>query len=268
MRLALPGRAAGADTAAVIFVERGGERVGVRLSHANIITNGRQVSSLFTPRGDDVLLTAMPLHEALGLTTTIFLPLLESVPVVCHRDPMDARAVGRLCAEFEATLLCAAPEALAAYAAADALHPLMFASLRFVLSGGETLDSATVRDFRQKFGLMIHDGYGTTETTPVATVNAPDVLNPADLSIQQGRKPGTVGLPLPGSALRIVDPGTLEDLPHGETGRILIGGTQVMQGYLGRDTGAAVIERDGIRWYITTDKGHLDEDGFLVLDES
>lgn len=265
VRLALPGRADGADTAAVVFVERGGERIGVRLSHANIITNGRQASSLFTPRGDDVLLTAMPLHEALGLTTTMFLPLLESVPVVCHRDPMDARAVGRLCAEFEATLLCAAPEALAAYAAAEALHPLMFASLRFVLSGGETLDSATVRDFRQKFGLMIHDGYGTTETTPVATVNAPDVLNPADLSVQQGRKPGTVGLPLPGSALRIVDPGTLEDLPLGETGRILIGGTQVMQGYLGRDTGSAVIERDGIRWFVTQDQGRLDEDGFLIL---
>lgn len=265
VRLVLPGRAAASDTAAVVFVERGGERPGVRLSHANIITNGRQVSSLFTPRGDDALLTAMPLHEALGLTMTMFLPLLESVPVVCHRDPMDARAMGRLCAEFETTLLCAAPEALAAYAAADALHPLMFASLRFVLSGGETLDAATVRDFRQKFGLMVHDGYGTAETTPVATVNAPDVLNPADLSIQQGRKPGTVGLPVPGSALRIVDPGTLEDLPHGETGRILIGGTQVMQGYLGRDTSEAVIERDGIRWFVTQDLGRLDEDGFLIL---
>jgi acyl-[acyl-carrier-protein]-phospholipid O-acyltransferase/long-chain-fatty-acid--[acyl-carrier-protein] ligase len=265
VRLALPGRATGADTAAVVFVERGGERVGVRLSHANIITNGRQVSSLFTPRGNDALLTAMPLHEALGLTMTLFLPLLESVPAVCHRDPMDARAMGRLCAEFETTLLCAAPEALAAYAAADTLHPLMFASLRFVLSGGETLDADTVRDFRQKFGLVVHDGYGSAETTPVATVNAPDVLNPADLSIQQGRKPGTVGLPVPGSALRIVDPATLEDLPRGATGRILIGGTQVMQGYLGRDTGDAVMERDGIRWFVTGDQGRLDEDGFLIL---
>jgi acyl-[acyl-carrier-protein]-phospholipid O-acyltransferase/long-chain-fatty-acid--[acyl-carrier-protein] ligase len=85
------------------------------------------------------------------------------------------------------------------------------------------------------------------------------------MTVQQGRKPGTVGLPLPGSALRIVHPETLEDLPHGETGRILIGGTQVMQGYLGRKDGDGTIERDGIRWFVTPDLGRLDEDGFLVL---
>ena len=143
----------------------------------------------------------------------------------------------------------------------------MFASLRSVLSGGLVLCDHCVQAFRHKFGLIIHDGYGTTETTPVATVNAPDVLNPLDLSVQQGRKPGTVGLPLPGSALRIVHPQTLTDLPHGESGRILIGGTQVMQGYLGREdlTEKAIIEEDGIRWFVTRDTGRLEEDGFLVL---
>jgi acyl-[acyl-carrier-protein]-phospholipid O-acyltransferase/long-chain-fatty-acid--[acyl-carrier-protein] ligase len=74
-----------------------------------------------------------------------------------------------------------------------------------------------------------------------------------------------VGLPVPGSALRIVDPDTLEDVPHGRPGRILIGGTQVMLGYLGRGDEGAVIERDGIRWFATQDIGWLDEDGFLVL---
>jgi acyl-[acyl-carrier-protein]-phospholipid O-acyltransferase/long-chain-fatty-acid--[acyl-carrier-protein] ligase len=265
VRLVLPGRGRAEEAAAVVFTERGGECVGVRLSHANIITNVRQVASLFPPKGNDVLLTAMPLHEALGLTMTLFLPLLESVPAVFHDDPADARTMGRLCTEYEATLLCAAPGDLAAYAASDAMHPLMFASLRFALSGGAPLGSDVVQAFRQKFGLMVHDGYGTTETTPVATVNAPDVLNPADMSVQQGRKPGTVGLPVPGSALRIVDPATLEDVPHGRPGRILIGGTQVMLGYLGRGDEGAVIERDGIRWFATQDTGWLDEDGFLVL---
>jgi acyl-[acyl-carrier-protein]-phospholipid O-acyltransferase/long-chain-fatty-acid--[acyl-carrier-protein] ligase len=99
----------------------------------------------------------------------------------------------------------------------------------------------------------------------VATINAPDILNPADLSVQVGRKPGTVGLPLPGSALRIVDPVTLEDLPHGVTGRILIGGTQVMQGYLHGVDAGVFIERDGVRWFVSQDKGRLDEDGFLEL---
>ncbi len=269
LRFILPVRVDATATAAIVFVPREEPLpLGVCLSHASIITNARQVASLFPPKGDDVLLTAMPLHHALGLTMTTLLPLLESVPVVCHHDPFEVRAMGRMCVEFEATLLCADPGMLAAYAGTPSLHPLMFASLRFVLSGGGVLTDDCVQAFRHKFGLIIHDGYGTTETTPVATINAPDVLNPVDMSVQQGRKPGTVGLPLPGSALRIVHPLTLEDLPHGQSGLILIGGTQIMQGYLGRKerTEEVIIERDGIRWYVTTDKGRLDEDGFLILD--
>ena len=271
LRFVLPLRTDAGATAAIIFVPREEPLpLGVCLGHESIITNARQVASLFPPKGDDVLLTAMPLHDALGLTMTMFLPLLESVPAVCHHDPFEARVMGRMCVEFDATLLCAAPQMLTAYTASAVLHPLMFASLRAVLSGGGLLLDECVQSFRHKFGLIIHDGYGTTETTPVATVNAPDILNPVDLSVQQGRKPGTVGLPLPGSALRIVHPLTLEDLPHGMSGLILIGGTQLMQGYLDREerTREVIIERDGIRWYVTSDKGHLDEDGFLVLDES
>ncbi len=268
LRMILPLRVEPDATAAIVFVPRQEPLpLGVRLGHSSIITNARQVASLFPPRGDDVLLTAMPLHDSLGLTMTMFLPLLESVPVVCAREPKDLRRLGRMCVDFEATMLCADPKMLAACASSPVLHPLMFASLRAALSGGDALRDECVQAFRHKFGLIVHDGYGTTETTPVATINAPDVLNPLDLSVQQGRKPGTVGLPLPGSALRIVHPRTLEDLPHGESGRILIGGTQVMQGYLGRDdlTAKAVIETDGIRWFVTSDRGRLDEDGFLVL---
>jgi len=268
LRFVLPLRVTAQNTAAIVFVPRAEPMpLGVCLGHSSIITNARQIASLFPPRGDDVLLTALPLHDALGLTTTMFLPLLESVPMACAHDPFETRRMGRLCVDFEATMLCADPAMLEAYVVSPALHPLMFASLRAVLSGGLALSDYCVQAFRQKFGLIVHDGYGTTETTPVATVNAPDVLNPLDLNIQQGRKPGTVGLPLPGSALRIVHPQTLTDLPHGESGRILIGGTQVMQGYLGRDdlTAKAIIEADGIRWFITQDTGRLDEDGFLVL---
>jgi acyl-[acyl-carrier-protein]-phospholipid O-acyltransferase/long-chain-fatty-acid--[acyl-carrier-protein] ligase len=269
LRLILPLRAANGATAAIVFVVRDAALpVGVRLGHSSIITNARQMASLFPPKGDDVLLAATPLHGSLGLTMTLFLPLLESVPLVCHDNPADVRTMGKLCVEFEATVLCSDPDMLRIYAASPVLHPLMFTTLRFVLSGGGLLDDACVQAFRHKFGLIIHDGYGTTETTPVATVNAPDVLNPADLSVQQGRKPGTVGLPLPGSALRIVDPLTLADLPHGQSGRILIGGTQLMQGYVCDEerTRASIIQRDGIDWFVTSDLGRLDEDGFLILE--
>lgn len=104
----------------------------------------------------------------------------------------------------------------------------------------------------------------------MATLNAPDVLNPTDLSVQQGRKAGTAGLPLPGSALRIVHPETMEDVEQGQSGLILIGGTQIMQGYLNHPehTAEVVLERDGITWYVTGDRGWLDGDGFLVLENA
>jgi acyl-[acyl-carrier-protein]-phospholipid O-acyltransferase/long-chain-fatty-acid--[acyl-carrier-protein] ligase len=82
-----------------------------------------------------------------------------------------------------------------------------------------------------------------------------------------GNKPGTVGMALPGSTFRIVDPETLDELPIGEDGLILIGGTQIMQGYLNdpEKTAEVVVELEGIRWYKSGDKGHLDDDGFLTI---
>jgi acyl-[acyl-carrier-protein]-phospholipid O-acyltransferase/long-chain-fatty-acid--[acyl-carrier-protein] ligase len=98
-------------------------------------------------------------------------------------------------------------------------------------------------------------------------VNVPDALETTTWKIQSGSRPGTVGLPLPGTSFRVVDPQTLEALPAGEDGLILIGGVQVMKGYLEdpERTAAAVVQLDGTRWYKTGDKGHLDADGFLTI---
>ncbi|MEE9358830.1 AMP-binding protein [Candidatus Vondammii sp. HM_W22] len=85
---------------------------------------------------------------------------------------------------------------------------------------------------RQKFNKTIYEGYGTAETTPVASVNIPDRLDTREWRVQKGHRAGTVGLPLPGSSFCVVDPETLKSLPAGEDGLILAGGTQVMLGYL------------------------------------
>jgi acyl-[acyl-carrier-protein]-phospholipid O-acyltransferase/long-chain-fatty-acid--[acyl-carrier-protein] ligase len=118
-----------------------------------------------------------------------------------------------------------------------------------------------------KFQRPVFEGYGATETTPVASCNLPDRLSTDDWRVQTGHKPGTVGMPLPGTCFRIVDPVTLESLAPGEEGLILIGGVQVMKGYL-RDpqrTAEAIVELDGTRWYRTGDKGRQDADGFLTI---
>ncbi|MGE4544003.1 MAG: acyl-[ACP]--phospholipid O-acyltransferase [Pedobacter sp.] len=261
-------RASREDTATILFSSGSeGTPKGVMLSHTNIVGNIRQVSCLLNACQDDVILATLPLFHAFGLTITTFLPLLQGIPLVCQPDPTDARKVGRLVAEHGVTILCGTPTFLGMYARNKKLHPLMFRSLRQVVAGAERLPNEIRQAFRDRFGLEIHEGYGTTETTPVASVNVNDALNMTDFSVQLGHKPGTVGLPLPGSTFRIVDPQTLQDLPPDEAGLILIGGTQIMQGYLGDEerTREALVEQNGIRWYKSGDKGMLDEDGFLTI---
>jgi acyl-[acyl-carrier-protein]-phospholipid O-acyltransferase/long-chain-fatty-acid--[acyl-carrier-protein] ligase len=193
--------------------------------------------------------------------------MIEGFPCVCQPDPTNAAAIGKLVARHRATLLCATSTFLRLYTRDRKLVPLMFKSLRLVVSGAERLAPEVRAAFKAKFGLDVHEGYGTTETTPVASVNIPDVLVPEYWFVQQGSREGTVGLPLPGSTFRIVDPVTLAELPPGEAGLILIGGTQIMKGYLDDEerTADAIVEQDGIRWYKSGDKGRLDEDGFLTI---
>ena len=153
------------------------------------------------------------------------------------------------------------------YAKNSRVHPLMFQSLRYVVAGAEKLAPEVRRLFLDRFGKKLLEGYGATETSPVASVNLPDQLDTRYWKVQAANKEGTVGLPLPGTSFRIVDPNTLETLPTGADGLILIGGPQVMKGYLNapEKTAQAIAELDGQRWYKTGDKGHVDEDGFLTI---
>ncbi|WAC08521.1 MAG: acyl-[ACP]--phospholipid O-acyltransferase [Thermodesulfobacteriota bacterium] len=256
------------DVAAIVF-SSGSEGLpkGVQLTHRNIVGNIKQVASVLNFQESDVLLSVLPLFHSFGLTVTSFLPLVEGIPVVCHPDPTNAYAIGKLVAEHRATILCSTSTFLRLYNKNKKLHPLMFESLRLVVAGAEKLSGEVREDFKAKFGLDIYEGYGVTETTPVASVNLPDVLKTGDWSVQQGTKIGTVGLPLPGTSFKIVDPATLEELPAGEAGLILVGGPQIMAGYLKNEkkTQEVIVEKDGIRWYKTGDKGQLDDDGFLTI---
>jgi acyl-[acyl-carrier-protein]-phospholipid O-acyltransferase/long-chain-fatty-acid--[acyl-carrier-protein] ligase len=256
------------DTAAILFSSGSeGAPKGVELTHRNILANVRQIADVLNTETDDLMLSNLPLFHAFGLTATTALPLLEGIPMVCHPDPTDALGSAKAIARYKATVLCSTSTFLRLYIRNRKVHPLMLDSLRIVVAGAERL-SPDVRDaFAVKFGKRIYEGYGATETTPVASVNVPDAIEIANWKVQTGTKPGTVGMPLPGTSFRVVDPVTLEALPTGEDGLILIGGVQVMKGYLNdpERTREAVVELDGQRWYKTGDKGHLDADGFLTI---
>lgn len=256
------------QTAAILFSSGSeGAPKGVMLSHRNIMGNLRQTADVLNVREDDCIMATLPLFHAFGLTVTCFMPLIEGMPVVCHPDPTDAAKIGKGVARYKATLMCATSTFLRLYTRNKRVHPLMFQSLRAVVAGAEKLDAAVRDGFEKKYHVPVVEGYGSTETTPVASTNLPDALDTDWWTIQVGNKPGTVGMALPGSTFRIVDPETLDELPIGEDGLILIGGTQIMQGYLNdpEKTAEVVVELEGIRWYKSGDKGHLDDDGFLTI---
>jgi len=266
--LAIYGKQTNINQPAAILFSSGseGEPKGVVLSHQNIMGNIKQVSDVLDTRHDDVMVASLPLFHAFGLTVTGLLPMVEGIPAICHPDPTDVVNIAKGISQHQATIFCGTSTFLRLFNKNRRIHPLMLDSLRIVIAGAERLNPEIRDSFTLKFGKTIYEGYGTTETTPVATVNIPDRLAD-DWSVQVGTKQGTVGLPLPGSSVRIVDPATMESLANGEDGLILIGGTQVMQGYLNDadKTADVITEIDGQRWYKTGDKGHIDKDGFLVI---
>ncbi len=266
---ALFSRAHDAGAIAAILFSSGSEGVpkGVMLSHRNLMANLKQTSDVLNTEHDDVVMASLPLFHAFGLTVTQFLPLIEGLPLVCQADPTDVVGIAKAVATHRATIMCGTSTFLRLFVRNKKVHPLMLDSLRVVVAGAEKLSDEVRDSFKLKFNKEIYEGYGATETAPVACVNLPDALDVAYLQVQRGGKPGTVGMPLPGSSLKIVDPDTFEELPSGVEGMILIGGPQVMQGYLGQPekTAAAIRELDGERWYVTGDKGRLDEDGFLTI---
>lgn len=255
-------------TAAILF-SSGSEGLpkGIQLSHHNIIANLKQVAEVLNAESGDRVLASLPLFHAFGLTVTQFLPLIEGLPVICHADPTDSIGVAKAVASFKATIMCATSTFLRLYTRDSKVKPLMMDSLRLVVSGAERLNPVVRDAFKLKFGKDIYEGYGATETAPVASVNLPDNMDRSNWKQLQGHKPGTVGLPLPGTSFKVVDPQTLQELETGSDGLVLIGGPQVMQGYLdnAEKTAAALYQLEGVRWYATGDKGHLDADGFLTI---
>src|SRR2546430_932553 len=139
--------------------------------------------------------------------------------------------------------------------------PEDFGSLRFVMAGAEKLPDRISQAFEEHFGIRPHEGYGCTECSPAVTVNTTDFR--AASFRQVGAKRGSIGHPLPGIAVKIVDPDTLEPVAPNEPGLLLVRGPNIMRGYLNKPEKTADVLRDG--WYNTGDIARVDEEGFLRI---
>ncbi|HTR00586.1 MAG TPA: AMP-binding protein [Candidatus Acidoferrum sp.] len=256
------------DVAVILFSSGSeGQPKGVTLTHRNLVINVKQISQLLAFRDDDVVLANLPPFHALGLTVTHYMPALERVKVVCHADPLDVVGAAEAIASHNITTMFGTCSFYRLYNRNAKIRPEQLRSVRLCIAGAEKLQEDVRLEFARKFSKGILEGYGATETAPVASVNLPERVGPDGSHLPAAWKPGSVGPPLPGTAFRIVDPTSFAALPTGEAGMVLINGAQVMPGYLDNHdkTQAALRLIDGQRWYVTGDKGYLDADGFLFL---
>ncbi len=248
------------DLATVIFSSGStGEPKGVMLSHFNIAANIAAMKQVFGLTARDGFLGTLPFFHSFGFTGTLALTGSLGVGVAYHPTPLDAAAVGRIVREHSLTFLLSTPTFLQLYLRGCA--PEDFGSLRLVMAGAEKLPERLATAFEDKFGIRPLEGYGCTECAPVVAVNSPDFRAPG--LRQVGSKRGTIGQPLPGVCVRIVDPATNAPLPVGQPGLMLVRGPNVMQGYLRQPAKTAEVLRDG--WYVTGDIAAQDEDGFLQI---
>ena len=248
------------DLATVIFSSGStGDPKGVMLTHYNIASNIQQMAQTFMFDRHDCLLGVLPFSHSFGSAVTLWLPAALGVSVVYHPSPLDLAAVGELVQDYRVTFLLATPTFLQAYL--RRCSPEEFGSLRCVVAGAEKLPERLAVAFEDRFGICPLEGYGTTECSPVVAANAPDFR--AAGFRQAGSKRGSIGRPLPGVSVRIVDPDTQEPVPAGASGLLLVRGPNVMQGYLRNPQKTADVLRDG--WYVTGDIAIEDEDGFLAI---
>jgi acyl-CoA synthetase (AMP-forming)/AMP-acid ligase II len=225
---------------------------GVMLTHRNLVANLAQLEAVEPVGPDDILIGLLPFFHIYGLTFVLNLALRVGAAVVAM-PRFEIGAFLGLIENYHVTRAPLVPPVVMALAQ----HPLVdeydLSSLRTIVSGAAPLGAEIAADCAERLGCIVKQGYGLTEASPVTHINPEDAV-----------RRGTVGLPLPGTSCRIVDPESEVDSPPGQPGEVWIRGPQVMTGYLGRSDATADAIREG-GWLRTGDIGTMDDDGYLRI---
>jgi acyl-[acyl-carrier-protein]-phospholipid O-acyltransferase/long-chain-fatty-acid--[acyl-carrier-protein] ligase len=248
------------DLLTIIFTSGStGMPKGVMLSNANISHNVDAIERAIQLDSHDTVLGILPFFHSFGYSVTLWATMALGPRGVYHFNPLDARQIGKLAEKYKATVLLATPTFLRGYL--RRVTPAQFASLDVVVVGAEKMPADLFDAFEKKFAVRPVEGYGTTELSPLVSVNIPSSRSTAKW--QPDCIEGSVGRPLPGIAVRVVSPDGGDELCVGEDGMLLVTGPNVMQGYAGREELTKEAIQNG--WYVTGDIAHIDAQGFLHI---
>jgi long-chain acyl-CoA synthetase len=240
------------DTAVILYTSgTTGVPKGAELTHANLKSNCKVSSKMFGVGAGTVTLGALPLFHAFGQTCGLNAMIAAggALTLVPRFDPVKALEVIE---RDRVTIFEGVPTMYGAMLHAPERDRFDTSSLSLCVSGGAAMPVELMRGFEEAFGCKVLEGYGLSETSPVASFNRPD----------RERKAGSIGVPIEGVEMKVVDDAD-NDLPQGESGEIVIRGHNVMKGYWGRPEATAEAIRDG--WFHSGDIATVDEDGYFFI---
>jgi acyl-[acyl-carrier-protein]-phospholipid O-acyltransferase/long-chain-fatty-acid--[acyl-carrier-protein] ligase len=237
------------DTAAILFTS-GSEKDPkvVPLSHKNIVANIEGFSDYVGITSEDRLLANLVFFHIFGLTVNLWVALYHGMTLVTYANPLDFQTISKIAREEQPTIMVGTPSFFWGYLQKS--EPGDFKTIRLMVAGADKCPDALRAGYKEKHGVTLLEGYGATETSPVISVNS-----------LENNRPGSTGKVLPNIEVRIENFETGLDCATGETGKIMVKGPSVMNGYHGDPAQTAEVLKDG--WYNTGDMGYFDNDGYL-----
>lgn len=243
----VPHKDGGNKKAAILFTSGSeGAPKAVVLSHANILSNIKQMSSIETINITDTVFNALPMFHSFGLTVGTLFPVLEGSKLFLYPSPLHYRVVAEIVYEIGATIMFGTDTFFRGYG--KIAHPFDFHNVRFMFGGAEAVKPDTRNMWMERLGIRVMEAYGSTECSPVVCANN-RIFN----------RFGSIGKLLPAIEHRIVPVDGIE-----KGGELVVKGPNVMLGYIMPDRpGVLVPLEDG--WYHTGDVVEIDEIGFVYI---
>jgi long-chain acyl-CoA synthetase len=241
------------DDPAVMIYTSGltGKPLGAVLTHANLLSQSILLETLYNGTQDDRGLGVIPLFHSFGAVANMLAPIRIGASMVIV-DQFHLESIFKIIEEEKITYFCAVPRVFLGMILHEETKEYNLSTVRFCITGGSAMPPAYIPRFEKKFGIILREGYGLTEASPICSVSRLSMVG----------KPGSIGVPIPGVEIKIFDEDGNE-LPSGQVGELVVKGVNVMKGYYKDEEATGEVIRNG--WLHTGDLACVDEDGYIFI---